>query len=98
MENTKNKWTTKHIKNKANIYHENEKIEIIKEKRRLEKEEIQANNEKKYSIIIKFVMDEVNKRPNHPFTKQELTNIILDVFSKSKYVSDRFNRQRTGNM
>lgn len=85
------------MKKKYSIMNAKNRINVInngyeREKRKREKEEQQVNNEKKYSIIIKFVLDEVNKRPDHSFTKLELSNIILDVFSNSKYILNRFER------
>lgn len=85
---TEKKYIKVSAKNRINII--NDFYE--KEKRQVEKEEIQVNNEKRYAIIIKYVLNEVNKRPDHPFTKLELTNIILDVFSNSKYILNRFER------
>lgn len=78
---------------KRRVELKNTKCEIEAEKRK--KEEQQLNNEKKYSVVIKFVLDEINKRPHHSFSKLELTNIILDVFSNSKYLLNRFERRRT---
>lgn len=59
------------------------------------KKQKQKKNEKRYAVVIKFVIDEISKRPKHLLSKREITTVISSVFSKSKYMSDRFSRRRT---
>lgn len=58
------------------------------------KKKKQEENEKKYAVIIKFVLDEFSKRPAEIMSKRDTLIIIESVLAKSKYISERFKRKR----
>ena len=66
-------------------------------KAELKKKE-QEENEKKYAIIIKFVIDEISKRPPEILSKKDTALVIESILAKSKYVSERFKRWRKSNL
>ena len=62
------------------------------------KKKKQEENERKYALIIKFVIDEFSKRPPEIISKSETLTIIKDVLEKSNYISERFKRRRKRNL
>lgn len=59
----------------------------------------QLENENRYSILTKFILNELSKRGwNHKISKNDLSCIIKDLLKNSKYLSERFKRRRTRNL